>query len=213
MTSLNQYLFASNRESCQYLQHQPYTSNYGGFSVVLNVQGIGYDRAKRFLDKGIDTLAKMHVWANSRSSEHISGIGPVMILKIRNRLSAPSADNPNGTHPAFEYGLLPMLSSAELSEAARRNEEYMNIRLEQVQAQHQRESQALAQRQARAQVQTQAQQQARAQAQAQKQAKQRALKMAWNFEMLETIEDLKENEHINEQAYITLLNKLKELAV
>ena len=124
-----------------------------------------------------------------------------MVLKIRERLSAPSADNPNGTHPAFQYGLLPMLSSAELSEAARRHEEYRNTRLEQTQAQHQRESHALAQRQAI--------RQARAQQRAQAQAP----KTKWSFEMLETIEDLKDNEHINEQAYITLLNMLKELAV
>lgn len=205
MTSLNQYLFASNRESCQYLQHQPYTSNYGGFSVVLDVQGIGYDKAKRFIDKGIDTLAKMHVWANSSSSEHVSRIGPVMVRKIRNRLSAPSADNPNGTHPAFQYGLLPMLSSAELSEAARRHEAYINTMLEQtrVQTQTQRESQARAQRHANGQA--RAQQRARAQAP--------NTNTKWRFEILDAIEDLKDNEYINEQAYITLLNKLKELAV
>lgn len=215
MTSLDQYLFASNRESCQYLQHLPYTSNYGGFSVVLNVQQFGYDKAKRFIDKGINTLAKMHVWANSNSSEHVSGIGPVMLTKIRKRLSAPSADNPNETHPAFQYGLLPMLSSAELSEAARRHEEYRNTRLEQAQAQHQRESQALAQRRAEAQAraQRQAQAQARAQARAQQRAQAQGLKTKWKFRMLETIEDLKDNEHINEQAYIMLLNELKNLAV
>lgn len=201
MTSLDQYLFAGNRESCQYLQHQPYTSNYGGFSVVLNIGGLGSHRAKCFIDKGINTLAKMHVWANSSSSEHVSGIGPVMVLKIRNRLSAPTADNPNGTHPAFQYGMLPMLSSAELSEAARRNEEYRNTRLQRAQAQHQRESQALAQRQAIWQ------------ARAQQRAQAQAPKTKWKFRMLETIEDLKDNEHINEQAYITLLNELKNLAV
>ena len=201
MTSLQQYLFASNRESCQYLQHHPYMSNYGGFSVVLNIGGLGSHRAKYFIDKGINTLAKMHVWANSRSSEHVSGIGPVMVLKIRNRLSAPTADNPNGTHPAFQYGMLPMLSSAELSEAARRHEEYRNTGVEQAQAQHQRESQALAQREA--QVQARAQQRAQAQ----------GLKTKWKFRMLETIEDLKDKEYINEQAYIELLNELKKLAV
>lgn len=201
MTSLDQYLFASNRESCQYLQHHPYTSNYGGLSVVLNIGGLGSHRAKCFIDKGINTLAKMHVWANSSSSEHVSGIGPVMVLKIRNRLSAPSADNPNGTHPAFQYGLLPMLSSAELSRAARRHEE----------------NNAQALRQTQAQTQTRTHMQVWGEHSGQEQAEQRAQAQApktkWKFGMLETIEDLKDNEHINEQAYITLLNELKKLAV
>lgn len=220
MTSLDQYLFASNRESCQYLQHQPYTSNYGGFSVVLNVGGLGSHRAKCFIDKGINTLAKMHVWANSSSSEHVSGIGPVMVLKIRKRLSAPTADNPNGTHPAFQYGLLPMLSSAELSEvhaqrqaqALRQTQTRTHMQVwgehsgqEHAQAQHQRESQEQTQRHVHAQPQAQVQQQNNT-------LKTRCVQCV-QFGMLDTIEDLKDKGHMNEQAYIELLNTLKKLTV
>jgi hypothetical protein len=217
MTNLDSRVRVRNREACQYLQNETHTS-YGAFSAILNIRGLGCDKTKRFLDKEINTLAKMYTWANSSSSEHIDGIGPVMLTKIRKRLSAPTADNPTGTHPAFKYGLLPILSSAELSEvhaqrqaqALRQTQTRTHM---QVWGEHSGQEHARAQHQRESQEQTQRHVQAQPQPQNQMLKKLKECMKCVQFGMLDTIEELMDNGDINEQAYNELLKKLKCLNV